>query len=92
MPADSVAKFLTEEQEQGAAVLLACLAADSRESGLVQSAALKLLNVELESKDVARILARLPQSSADTARDALKQHGWGPHLRRLTTINPGEGG
>jgi hypothetical protein len=86
-PAADLASFLDAGGQQGAAFLMALLAAGGqRDVEALCSVAQAELGLELARRDAEAQLARCPTTDPDEIRETLKAHGWGPYVRRLASI------
>ena len=79
--APTIDAFIDEEGENGAAFLLARLAAESQEE--IAEVARQCLSVELDGDEVSRLTNRIPQVSESEIIMTLQQRGWSAYLRRL---------
>jgi len=88
----TVAEFLAQEGELGAAFLLGRLIASEDAAEVIADAAKSSLGIAIASEDARRLAAQLPANTTGNAiRDALQRQGWGAFLRRLPVSTAPEG-
>jgi hypothetical protein len=74
------AEYLAHHGPDGALVLLAALNADS---GPVNSAALEAIGAKLPEDQLKSLVSALPKAAPQNIEEALRDAGWGAHLRTL---------
>lgn len=83
MLAADTESFLRTEGDAGAALLLALVASGGDRTADLETVARERLGLRLDAGDARRLLDRLPEFNVDRLDVALRDAGWGAHLRLL---------
>lgn len=82
-PAADLDACFRETDNRGAAVLLALIACGGDRQADLSGTARQILGISLDPDEALKMLARLPEASADELSEGLRKHGWLPYLKRV---------